>query len=143
MPRLMRRPLAALSLVVLGALVGLAACSENGRTPDGPPEPVPGTLTLSLVTPSADDRAIVVRVTGPEAMTDVAAAATTYTLHSRGTGGAFKAAAFGNLTGGALLRFHVPDVNRSAEYAATVVEASDAANALRADLSGYRLTIIR
>ncbi|MFL5578756.1 MAG: hypothetical protein ACJ8AO_00140, partial [Gemmatimonadaceae bacterium] len=94
-------------------------------------------------TPRAYDRGLVVRVTGPEAMTAVASASDAYTLHARGTGTSFRAAAFGTLAGGAVLRFDVPDVNRSAEYAATLVEVSDEANALRTDLGGYRLSITR
>lgn len=133
-----RAPRAALLMIVAAALG--AAC---GDSPNGPPTPVPGTLTVTLVTPRADDRAMVVRVTGPEGMTEVATANASYALHSRGTGTSFRAAAFGDLAGGALLRFRVPDVNRSAEYAATVVEVSDGANALRADLAGYRLSISR
>jgi hypothetical protein len=133
-----RALLAAFSLVAVAALA--VACGES---PNEPPTPVPGTLTVTLVTPRADDRAIVVRVTGPEGMTEVATANASYALHSRGTGTSFRAAAFGDLAGGALLRFQVPDVNRSAEYAATVVEVSDGANALRADLAGYRLSISR
>ncbi|MFL5578838.1 MAG: hypothetical protein ACJ8AO_00555 [Gemmatimonadaceae bacterium] len=133
-----RALLAAFSLVAAAALA--VACGES---PNGPPTPVPGTLTVTLVTPRADDRAMVVRVTGPAGMTEVATANASYALHSRGTGTSFRAAAFGDLAGGALLRFSVPDVNRSAEYAATVVEVSDGANALRTDLAGYRLSISR
>lgn len=129
------------TITLLALALVAAACGES-QGPNGPPEPVPGTLRLTLVTPSADDRAILVRVTGPEAMTDIATG-TGYTLHARPTGTAFRAAAFGELAGGTLLTFHVPDVNRSAEYTATVVEVSDAANALRTDLSAYRLTIAR
>lgn len=129
------------ALLALAAALAAATC---GDAPNGPPKPVPGVLTLTLVTPNADDRAILVRVTGPEAMTDVASASGAYELHARGAGGtSVRAAAFGPIAGGALLRFAVPDVNRSAEYVATVEEASDGANALRAELGGYRLTVGR
>jgi hypothetical protein len=107
------------------ALLALTACQ------DGPTRPEPGVLTLSLTT-AADDRAVIVSVQGPEAMDRVEAANAAYAVHSRGTGTSFRAAVFGRLASGPLLRFAVPDVNKATSYTATVVEMADASNQLRA-----------
>lgn len=105
-------------------LLALAACQ------DGPTRPEPGVLTVSLAA-TTDDRAIIVSVQGPEEMGQVEAASPAYVVHSRGSGTAFRAAVFGKLGAGPLLRFAVPDVNRAGSYTATVVEMADASNRLR------------
>jgi hypothetical protein len=125
------------TLVVLAGLL-VAACGK-----DGPTGPVSGVITVSLSTATADDRAILVSVTGPEEITGIEVANPSYTLHSRGSGTALKAAVFGNLGTGALLRFTVPDVNKLGSYTATVLQVSDAANAVRAESAGYTLTLAR
>lgn len=126
------------AILAAGAL--LAACGEQ----KGPttPDPVPGTLELRLMTPNAADGAILVSVSGPERIQSVQAAGT-YLLHARVSGSAFKAALFGPLASGPLLRFAVPDVGKAAAYQATVVEVADDASNLRASLSGYTLTAAR
>ena len=104
----------------------LAGCGADG--PAGPPPPVPGTLTVTLATPAADDRAILVSVTGPAAPGEVAAGSAGYVVHARASGTTLRAAVFGRLGSGPLLRFAVPDVNRAAEYSATAQEVVDPEN---------------
>ena len=125
--------------VLLGALLALPGC---GDSPSGPPKPVPGTLTVNLATPFGDDRAVVVRVTGPAQATAVTALVG-QTMFSRPTASGFNAAVFGNLGSGPLLRFSVPDLNQAAAYQATVVEAVSPLNDVRASMSGYSATIVR
>lgn len=124
--------------IALLAGVLVAACGK-----DGPTGPVSGVITVNLSTATVDDRAILVSVTGPEEITGIEVANPSYTLHSRGSGTAFKAAVFGNLGAGALLRFTVPDVNKVDSYTATVLQVSDAGNAVRAEATGYTLTLAR
>ena len=123
-----------------GAAALFAGCADG---PHAPRKPEPGVLTVRLASPNADDRAILVAISGPGAMTSVVSASDALVLHSRVAGGVVRAAAFGPLAEGALLRFAVEDVARSAEYTATVIEASGGDDALRADLSAYRLTVTR
>jgi hypothetical protein len=132
----MNRSIPATIALFLSLLV--SACGN-----DGPTGPVSGVITVSLSTATADDRAIMVSVAGPEEITGIEAANPSYTVHSRGSGTAFRAAVFGNLGAGALLRFTVPDVNKVSSYTATVLQVSDAANAVRAESAGYTLTLAR
>lgn len=127
--------------VLLGGacLLALPGCGDD---PAGPPEPVPGVLTVNLATPNADDRAVLVRVTGPGEAAAVTAAAG-QTLFSRPTAAGFNAAVFGDLAAGPLLRFSVPDVNQAGAYQATVVEVVDPSDQLRPSLAGYGATVVR
>src|SRR5690349_20758587 len=125
-----------------GALLALslAACSEAS----GPPVPKPGDLTLKLsLTTSTDDRAMVVSISGPEAIGAIASASPGYTVFGRANGTTAKVAVFGTLTSGALVKFAVPDVNRVSEYTGSVAEVSGPANELRNHLSGYSVTVAK
>ena len=128
--------------LALVCAAGLAAAVGCDGGPSGPPKPVPGTLTVALVTPAADDRAILIAVSGPEAVGGVAAAGSGgYTVHARPSGTSFRAAVFGRLASGPLVSFAVPDVNKVASYTATVQEVVAPDNTLRASTAGYTLTL--
>lgn len=130
-----RAALAALALA-------LAACDGGGG--GGPTEPVAGILTLSIDAPDTDDRAMVVQITGPGPIGEVVAARATHRLFARPLpGGGVRAAVFGALGDGPLLRFEVADVSKAASYAATVSEVSDAENGVRTGALGYGLSIGR
>lgn len=130
------------ALPALLLALGAAACDGGGGGgTTEPPAPVPGALTVSLATPNTGDRAMVVSVTGPGLATAEAAVAS-YVVHARATPGALRAAVFGSLGSGPLLRIQVPDVNRPGDYSATVVEVADGANALR-ETAGYTLSVAR
>lgn len=132
----------------LALLLLLAACTGDGKKgitepPPPPPEqPEPGTLTLTLATPHADDAALVLTVAGPEAITQIQAAGA-LRVHSRGEGTQHRVAVFGAVASGAVLRFAVPDVRRAAGYTATLVEVADTANQVRASTAGYTLSVAR
>lgn len=110
---------------------------------DAPTGPLSGTITVNLAMANANDRAIMISVTGPEEISNIEAANGAYTLHSRGSGTGFKAAVFGNLGAGALVRFTVPDVGKVGSYTATIVQVSDKGNQVRTDAAGYTLTLVR
>jgi hypothetical protein len=128
-----------LALALL-ALAAAGSCRGDGGT-DPEPRAEPGVLTVALATPNSGDRAIVVTVSGP-AIASVEAGSTAYVAHSRTVSGSVRAAVFGPLASGPLLRIQVPDVAKAAAYSATVVEVSDAGNALR-DLAGYTLSVAK
>jgi hypothetical protein len=123
----------------------LLACGGDGGGTDvtQPPLPVPGVLTLSVTTPNADDRAILITITGPAGASSVTGGSSAYRAESRITGSTIKAAIFGNITSGAVLRFNVPDVAKASSYSASVTEVADASNSLRTDLSAYALSIAK
>lgn len=127
-----------LATVALLAVTGLLAGCDKG-----PSGPVPGELVIRLETPNATDRAVMISITGPVAPGAVSAARAGDVVYSETVGTTVKAAVFGRLASGDLLRLSVADVKQSRSYAATVVEAADSTNALRAVLSGYRATVVR
>lgn len=127
----MRRYTVTFSMVLL-----LAACQDKPTDP-----PKPGVLTVTFTSPYADDRAVIVAVTGPASIDGVQAPQSSYVVHSRGSGSSFKAAVFGPLADGALLRFQVPDVKQANGYSATLVQVADADNQVRTSLGEYTLSI--
>ena len=118
-------------LAFLGMATLLAGCGEP-LEPAPPPPPQPGRLTVSLETPPGGERAIMISVSGPEAASRVGAVDAAHKLYWRASGTTFKAAVFGDITGGPLLTFAVPDVNQEDRYQASVVEVTDAKGAMRA-----------
>ncbi|HSJ05160.1 MAG TPA: hypothetical protein VK936_00575 [Longimicrobiales bacterium] len=118
-----------------------AGCSDGGGSDITTP-PQPGFLTAVLTTPHADDAAVLVEITGA-GITTVDAGGSGHTVHGRVSGATLRAAAFGEVRSGLLVRFAVPDVNRSGSYSARIIEASGPDNALRADVSGYRVDVTR
>ena len=116
---------------------------EQPATPAQPTAPVavPGTLTVRLVTPNADDGAILLEITGPAPIADITAAVQGAVVHSRTNGNTTRVAVFGSLAGGALVKFSVPDVNAAPQFTGQVTEVSDRASALRTSVGGYQITI--
>jgi hypothetical protein len=130
--------------LVGAALLALAAgCGSDGSGPVAPPAPVAGVLVARLTTPNPDDRAVLVEVTGPSITSVPPGADTSVTVHGRVVEGTLRAAVFGTVRAGTVVRFAVPDVNAAARYAGRVVEASGPASALRASLDGYRVDVAR
>lgn len=127
--------------LVFGAALGLvlAACGDTS----GPPVPRPGDLTLKLALPASDDRAMMVTISGPEAIGTVTSVSPGYTVFGRATGTTAKVAIFGTLTSGAAVKFAVPDVNKASEYTGVVTEVAGPANELRAQLTGYSVTVAK
>ncbi|HEU0012554.1 MAG TPA: hypothetical protein VFQ45_02685 [Longimicrobium sp.] len=129
--------------LALLALAALAGC-DGPRTTEPPPDPAePGILTVTLATPAADDRALVVQISGPEAIGAVTSAGGGYLVHSRTAGTTVRVAVFGPLADGPLLRISVPDVRKAAAYSAQVMEVAGASHALRETLSGYSAVVAR
>lgn len=128
-------------LAVLAAAV-LSACGDAGMGVE-PDAPQPGVLTVTLATPFPDDRAMLITVSGPDEATAVADAGSGYTVHARAGGTTFRAAVFGRLSSGPLVRFSVPDVNRASAYRATIQEVVDPSSSIRPSTSGYGLAITR
>jgi hypothetical protein len=126
--------------LLLLALLPILACGDDGPTEVAP---VPGTLSLHLTTPHPDDHAILIRLEGPGPIQNVEAYDTRWQAFSRDSGSAVSTAIFGPLSSGIILEFAVPDVNRSAQYSATIVEVASADHRLRISLSGYQAAITR
>jgi hypothetical protein len=129
----MKRPWKLLLVVAVSVLVASASGCADG----GPPQP--GFLYVELLTPNTDDAAVRLRIIG-EGMSDLQAVPG-YQLYSRAraSSDSIEVAVVGELTGGDLLKFMVPDVNGG--YAASLVEVASTTNALREPLTGYSLQL--
>jgi hypothetical protein len=131
------------ALVLAGLFaVGLSACGDAGSAL-GPQAPEPGVLTVSLTTPFPDDRAVLISVSGPDEVGAVTDAGSGYAVHARGGGTTFRAAVFGGITSGKLVRFAVPDVSRASAYRAVVQEVVDPSSNVRGSVAGYVLSVGR
>ncbi len=129
------------SRAACAALVALTAALSACDRPTSSGGPRPATLTVRLESPRADDHALVLSLSGPEAISAVQAASGEYVVFARAAGTAARVAVFGNVKPGDVLRFTVPDGRRASEFTATVVEVIDGADAV-AGQSGYRLTVL-
>jgi hypothetical protein len=120
----------------------LLSCGGGDGGATGP-KAVPGELTLSLVTPNSDDRAVLISIAGPGPISAITASRTESMAFSQVTTGKASVAVFGALTSGPLVRFTVPDVAAAASYSATVTEVVDPANNPRSGVAGYAATIAK
>lgn len=128
-------PVAA-ALVVL-ALVGPQACGKDSTGP----EAQRGQLTVEVQTSGSGGAAFLVTVTGDSIANPVAANAS-HRIDSFVSGRTMKAAVIGSVSSGPLLRFTVPDVNRSSQYSVTLNQVAGSDNALQATAT-YTLTITK
>jgi hypothetical protein len=127
--------------IVLCALLSTSvSCGDDDNGSTGPPDPVPGTLTLSLETPHGDDGAVLLRLDGAD-ISQVELAAPGLYLRFLEDQTGVTAVFVGDIVSGDLLTFDVPDVNSVASYAGTILEAADRSNALRGSLAEYTLTV--
>ena len=105
-----------------------------------------GTLTIDLVTPNADDGAIVFTITGPSIL-GVAASTGIELLESRASANGSTTStlvARGNLISAPIGQLTVRGVDVDAAYTAQVLQVAGRASAgykQRSDVSGYRVTV--
>ncbi|HET9294517.1 MAG TPA: hypothetical protein VFO06_09510 [Gemmatimonadales bacterium] len=122
------------SLVLVG-LAGLGCGGDGG----GPSGPEPGVLRVTLVTPNADDGAIMLEMTGN---VDSIEAATPYEMFmARPTAGMTRVILTGDLTDGLLLRVHVPDVTTEAPPGIQILQVAARDSYLQRPLGGYGLVV--
>ena len=122
------------------AMWGATACGDDDPTGPGNGGPTAGTLTVTLVTPNADDGAILFTVNGPD-MTQIAAGdAALYFRHAQ-DGATVTGVVAGDVAGGALLTFRVPDIDAAGSYSAVIQQVADRDNELRGSLAGYSLSV--
>ena len=136
----MRNTRTPVAIVLCALLSTSVSCGDDESGSTGPPDPVPGTLTLTLGTLQLDDGALVLRLQGAD-ITQVELAAPGLYLRFLEDQTGITAVFVGDIVSGDLLTFHVPDVNRPDSYSGTVLEAADRSNALRGSLAEYTLTV--
>lgn len=124
-----------LNLALLGLGLGCGGSDSTG--------PVAGTVTVSLVTPNADDGAVLLTLTGPN-LANAKSASSAYRLYWRLVSpGEVRAIVVGNLTAGAVLTVDVDDVGKVGQYNGSVVEAASRSDVVRASAAGYGVTFAR
>jgi len=117
-------------------LAGALSCSSGTG-------PVAGMLTVSLHTPNAGaDGAILLTVTGPQALTSVTAGAGLRAF-SEPLSTVTKIALTGPLSDGAIVSIGVADVAKATQYHATVQGVAASADFQLRSLGGYTLTVSR
>ena len=114
-------------------LLLLTACHSTA------PNAVPGTLTVHLASAGTNDGAMVLVVSGGAVQSVEAVGSYEVTSYSDQAG--VHVMVVGNLTVGALVRLHVPDISRASDYVAVIGQVADRTNFGLVDASGYRVTV--
>ena len=123
--------------------IALAVMLLAGGCGDDPtrPEPVPGQIALHLISPNVADGAVLVRITSTDDIPVFTSANPQNIVMTRDVAGGSGALVIGDITSGELLRFAVADVGRIGAWSATILEVADAGNAVRPNLTGYRVEL--
>lgn len=122
-------------LVAAIALAIAASCSDS-QGPSGP-----GIVTVSLVTPNADDGAIALTITGPgvsEVKPGTSASVAYWRVVSASEA---RVIVVGNLSSGVLATFEVPDLSKVGQYRVAVLEAASRSDVMRTAVGGYQVTV--
>jgi hypothetical protein len=142
MRRFTRRARTLVKPVICIAALTTAACSDSAGTTDARP-PVPGTLTLSWVTPNQVEGAVRLTLKGPDIGT-ITAAQSEDMVFTRSSGTIHSIIVMGMVESGGLVRFEVPDVHQAQLYEVDIIEVSAAdTDELRTSLSGYGVGVQR
>ena len=116
-------------------LLAAAACSDS-TTP-----PTPGVVTLSLVTPNADDGAMALVLTGP-GITSIASGSGAYAVYWRVVSPTeARMIVVGDLSNGVLATAQMAEANRLSGYHVEILEVATRRDAVRASTAGYAITL--
>jgi hypothetical protein len=120
------------------ALLGAGpACGGNSTGPKA------GTMAVSLVTPNADDGAVLLTLTGP-GLANVQASSSSYRVYWRAaSANEVHAVVVGNLSAGAVLTVDVDDLGKVGQYAGAVDEVASRTDQVRASVTGYGVTFAK
>jgi hypothetical protein len=134
-----RRPRFGGLVRLLAAALLVHACGGDG---DGPtePEPVPGTLRVTLQSPNGDDGGLLFTLTGPGIESLEAPG---LELFESGDSARRRVLVAGPVASGTVLRFRVPDVEQRHRYSVTLHEVARRTNYEQRGVQGYQLTVDR
>ena len=125
---------------IAAGLLAVASCGGD-PTPTEPSGPVPGVLNVALITPNADDGALLLTISGGPVVS-VEAASPGYQVYSFTPDTTnIRLLVSGDIATGALLRIHVADTRRAASYHATIAQAASRTTFAQRALSGYSFTV--
>jgi hypothetical protein len=128
----------ALGFALLGLGGGLACGGGSGST-----GPTAGTATVSLVTPNADDGAVLLTLTGPNFANVVSASASYHAYVRTVSPGEVRVILVGDLAAGVVLTTAVDDVSKIGQYGGTVAEAASRSDVVRSSTAGYGVTFAK
>jgi hypothetical protein len=119
------------------AVLFIAACGA-----DAPPipQPVAGDLTMALTTPNSQDGALLLRIVGELAVQDVTPLGN-YRVSFHTQAGVTRVIITGDLAGGDILKFRVPDIGKASSYTAYVEQAASRTTYALLETSSYFLTV--
>ncbi len=101
-----------------------------------------GNITVNLATPNSDDGAVRVTFTGPQVTTPQASAGNVVLYSSQRSPEVLDVIVVGDLQAGPLFSVAVIDIDRIGEYSASVTEVAARDDTMRADASGYSLSLV-
>jgi len=125
-----RRALAALLLAIA------PACGGDGPGPTDQPEP--GVVRASLTTPNTTDGALLIRIVGELSNLEAVGG---YRVASTAAGTTTRLVLTGNLAGGDLLRFSVPDKRKISSYLVVVEQVAARDTYALIDPAGYAIVL--
>ncbi len=125
------------ALVLAGAL----GCGGDAPSPTAPTGPVAGVLKVSLVTPNADDGAVLFTISGGP-VSSVETASPSFQVYAAipDTNTA-RVLVTGDLVAGTVALLHVADTRRAASYRATIAQAASRSSFAQQVLTGYSLRV--
>lgn len=118
--------------------LALLAAACGGGDPGPTDEPQPGHLRATLTTPNASDGALLVRIVGELSNLEAVGG---YRIASAVTGTTTRLVLTGNVTGGDVLRFAVPDVRKLGSYLIIVDQVAARDTYALLDTGGYSLAL--
>jgi hypothetical protein len=128
--------------VALAAILLLSCGDSSPSEPPPPPDPIPGWLRIRLDTQNTDDGGIMFSVTGGQVDSIRSAYSDLFT--SSGSPAARRAIVAGDLTsGGIIAEILVPDVQKVADYTATVEQVAARESFVQRAASSVSLTVER
>ena len=128
--RILLMPVASVSLIAL------ADCSGDST-------PTPGSITVSLNSPNADDGAVLFTLTGP-GIRDAQSANSSYKVYWRTVSATeLRLLVVGNLSSGTVATVSVDDTRKMDQYHGSLIEVASRADALRTAVSGYSIQVSR
>lgn len=141
----MTRNVLILAAALAAALGGALSCGRDVTPPIVPPSlppPPPPTLVARLVTPNADDGALVVQLRGNgfSIGTPIAADSTTWLFAENVDSLTMRIVIAGDLKAGVLFTFGAANT-MPGSYSATILAAADRQTTARDSLTGYSLTL--
>jgi hypothetical protein len=125
------------ALVLLGAL----GCGGDAHSPTEPTGPIPGVLKVSLVTPNADDGAVLFTISGAPVASIETPSPSYHVYAALPDTNTARVLVTGDLAAGAVALIHVADTRRAAAYHATIAQAASRATFAQRTLSGYSFTV--